>query len=212
VTDNAKAGSLFQRIADIHWRILLPLAMVVLSASLMLVTRRQEHMFLKMGTGWEPPARVVNAIINGPGFYFGRRLIPIPIPTAINEALSYDGDRLLGVAFFWFSIGLAIERHLKKQALDSHYPMRAAVFFALAWLICGALMYGGIAFVFCPSPNMTCSEQVVKTAPTVLGLVARYLLRLQHTMVLSVSLWLFFFCGYFAKRTFAAVKRSLAHA
>jgi hypothetical protein len=186
--------------------------MVVLSASLMLVTRRQqEHMPFKIGIGWEAPARVVNAIINGPGFYFGR-LIPIPIPTAINKALSYDGDRLLGVALFWFSIGLAIERHLKKQALDSHHPILAAGFFAVAALICGALTYGGIAFAFCPSPNMTCWEQVVKTAPTVLSLVAKYPLRLQHTMVLSVSLWLFFFCGYFADRTFAAVKRSLAQA
>jgi hypothetical protein len=29
-----------------------------------------------MGTGWEVPARVVNSLINGPGFYLGR-LIPI---------------------------------------------------------------------------------------------------------------------------------------
>jgi hypothetical protein len=193
-------------IAQIRWRIVLPSIMAFLSAYLMLLAKRQRPTLLGLGKGWEVPGNVVNSIINGPGFYFGR-LIPIPVPHVLNEALSYNGDRLLGVVLFWFLIGLSIERHVRRQALDSHHPKGAAALFALASLICGVFTWGGIAYVFCPSPNLSCWEQA-NSAPTVLSLVARYPLRLQHTMVLSASLWLLFFCGYFAKRAFAATRKT----
>src|SRR5258708_36791644 len=77
------------------------------------------------------------------------------------------------------------------------------------WVIAEVLTCGGIAFVFCPRPNMTCWEQVVKTAPTVLCLVARYPLRLQHTMALSVSLWLFFFLRVFCQTDLCCCKEEV---
>ncbi len=133
-----------------RWRIVLPVSMTVLSAYLMIVAKRQQYMLWKRGTGWEVPARVLNAVIGGPGFYFGR-LVPIPMPSALNAALSYDGDRILGIALFWFLIGLSIDRHMSKHALDTRHPTGASLLFTLATLICGFLGFGGIAYVSAPA-------------------------------------------------------------
>jgi hypothetical protein len=183
--------------------------MAVLCVYLMLLAKRQQPTLSSLGTGWEAPANVVNSIINGPGFYFGR-LIPIPTPHRLNEALGYNGDRLLGVVLFWFLIGLAIERRLNRQGLDASRPIRAAVLFAFAALICGLFAYGGVAYVFCPSPYMTCRDQGSRMFWTVLNIIAEYPLRTYASSVLSVTVWLLGFCVYFSKRSFAAFRRSLA--
>jgi hypothetical protein len=96
-----------------RWRVLLPVAMLVLSAFLMMLAENQQSMLRGMGTGWEVPARVVNAVVNGPGFYFGG-LIPL-VPATLNRHLGFDGDRLFGIALFWFLIGLSIDRRASKH-------------------------------------------------------------------------------------------------
>ena len=85
-----------------RWRVLLPVAMLALSASLMVLAEKQQPMLRGMGTGWETPARVINSLINGPGFYVGG-LIRLPIPYPYGW-LNYDGDRILGIALFWFCL------------------------------------------------------------------------------------------------------------
>jgi hypothetical protein len=121
--------------------------MTILSALLMVLAKRQQPMLRKMGTGWEVPATVINSLINGPGFYLGR-LIPIPTPNALNETLSYDADRILGIAFFWLLIGLSIERRRNKKALDRQHPIGAGVLFALASLGCGVFGFVGLSMFF----------------------------------------------------------------
>jgi len=191
----------------VRWRILLPLIMTLLSAYLMVLAKRQQPTLRKSGTGWEVPARVLNAMINGPGFYFGR-FIFIPLPHAVNESLSDDGERMFGIAIFWFVIGLSIDRRVSKRALDLQQPTRAALLFAFAALICGVFAYGGITYVFCPSPNMTCWEQGSKMFGTVVSVVAKYPLRTSASMALSVAGWLLVLSAYFVKRAFTALRRS----
>src|ERR1035441_6748750 len=100
--------------------------MTVSSTLLMLWAKQQQPMLRKMGTGWEVPAKVINSLVNGPGFYLGR-LIPIPIPEALNESLSYDADKILGIALFWFLVGLSIDRRRSKQGLERLQAIRAGV-------------------------------------------------------------------------------------
>ncbi|HSZ01138.1 MAG TPA: hypothetical protein VK788_16700 [Terriglobales bacterium] len=195
-------------VPKVRWSVILPLLMSVLSALLMVLAKRQQSMLWKVGTGYEVPARVINALTNGPGFYFGH-LVPIPIPHALNESLSYDGDRIFGVVLLWFIVGLSIERRINKQALDLHHPIRAGVLFAFAALICGVSAFGGMAYIFCPSPNMACWDQIARLWPVLTG-IAKYPLRTSHTMVLSVVVWLLALCAYFARRAFNAAQRSLA--
>lgn len=183
--------------------------MTILSALLMVLAKRQQSTSQNLGMGWEVPARMINSLVNGPGFYFGR-LIYIPTPNAVNENLSYDADRLLGVALFWFLIGLSIERRRNKQALDRQHPIHAAILFAVASLLCGGLGFAGIAHVFCPSPNMACWDQSSRMVWPVLSAIAKYPLRTQSTMELCVVAWLLAFCAYFAGRALSAARRSLA--
>jgi hypothetical protein len=81
--------------------------MSVLSTLLMLLATKQLPTLRGMGTGWVAPATTINSLINGPGYYMTAP-IPIPIPHAVNERLSYEGSRLLGIAVFWFLIGLSM--------------------------------------------------------------------------------------------------------
>jgi hypothetical protein len=83
--------------------------MSVLSTLLMLLATKQLPTLRGMGTGWAVPAATINSLINGPGYYMTAP-IPIPIPHAVNERLSFEGSRLLGIAVFWFLIGLSIDR------------------------------------------------------------------------------------------------------
>jgi len=172
----------------------------------MILAKQQQHILWKSGTGWEVPARVLNAIFNGPGFYLGR-LIPIPVPYALNEALSFDGDRILGVALFWFLIGFSIDRRIDKRSLDARHPIRAAALFACAALICSVFGYGGLGYVFCPTPDISCWKQGPGMAKVQLALLAEYPLRTSVAMVLYGAVWVLAFCAYFVKRAFTALTR-----
>jgi hypothetical protein len=186
-----------------RWGALLPGLMSLLSASLMIVARNQQPMLRGMGMGWEVPARVVNSLINGPGFWIGR-LVPIPIPYAVNGFLSFDGDRIPGIAAFWFLVGLSIDRRRNKQALDRQHPIHACALFTSASLVCGEFGFLGFAHVFCPSTNLACWDQGSRVVWIVLRVVAKYPLTTWYTMHLSLSVWLLAFCAYFARRAFVA--------
>lgn len=160
-----------------------------------------------MGTGWEVPARVINSLINGPGFYLGR-LIPIPIPEALNSALSYDADRLSGIIVFWFLIGLSIDRRRNKQALDRQYPIRAGMLFTFAVIVCGVLGFNRIAYALCPGTKFSMAS--CPSASVEWGILAKYPLRTWETMNLGLGVWLLALFLYFAKRAFIAAQWSLA--
>jgi hypothetical protein len=149
---------------------------------------------LGKGMGWETPARVINSLINGPGFYVGG-LIRVPISYHYGW-LNYDGDRIVGIVLFWFLIGLSIDRRTKKQTLDQRHPIRAGVLFAFAALVCGffGTGFGVVAF----------------RDPTFWHLLAKYPLQTPNTMLLGLVVWLLVFCLYFAKRAIIAARRSIA--
>ena len=185
-------------IARTRWRIVLPSIMAVLCVYLMLLAKREQPTLSGLGTGWEVPANVLNCIINGPGFYF-RNLNPIPTPHVINEALGYNGDRLLGVVLLWFLVGWSIERRVNHQALDLHKPIQAATLFTLSALACGVLACTGI--------YVACGDQLRFTGLR-LSVIAKYPLRTTASMVLATSAWLLGFSVYFGRRAFVAAKKS----
>jgi hypothetical protein len=162
---------------------------------------------VREGHGLGSPTSGHKLPINGPAFYFGR-WIPVPVPHALNSALGYDEDRLPGIVLFWFFVGLSIERHRNKKAVDTHFPTRAAVLFTLAALCSGAVALGGFSYVFCPSPNLSCSEQV-QDAGVVLTLALKYPLRTTATMVMSTAVWSLGFGLYFIRRAFAALRKTV---
>lgn len=188
--------------------VVLPVVMGILSVTLMLLTKAQESRLSGRGTGWEVPPRVLNCIVNGPAFYFGR-WIHVPVPHPLDNALAYDGDRLLGIVLFWFFVGLAIERHRDKKALDTHYPARAAVVFTFATLWFAIMGYEAFCYVFCPSPNLSCSDQVQYGA-WVFSVALKHPLHTTATMVVSTTVWSLGFCLYFAKRAFVALRKTVA--
>jgi len=183
--------------------------MSVVSVVLMLVAEKQEQqgMLRKMGTGYEVPARVLNSVFNGPSFFFGG-LIPLTIPDSIDRVLNHDGNRLYGIAGFWFLIGLSIEKRAKGRAIDQFHPIRAGVLFTFAALVCGALAFGGFLSVSCPSPNMTCWEQISRHLGPTLLIVIKYPLRTTYASTVWVMLWLWALCVYFVRRAFSAAMRS----
>lgn len=184
--------------------------MLVLSAFLMALAKRQQPMLRGMGTGWEVPARVIDALLNGPGFYLGR-LIPVPIPDGINRILNYDADRLPGIIVFWFLIGLSIDRRKNKQALDRRRPALAAVLFTLAAVACGALGFMRIVYVFCPNPSLVpCDDSHVVWIA--LRLVEEYPFRTWITMDLGLGVWFLVLSAYFGRRAFVAGRRNFAPA
>lgn len=207
---NPPMEAILHTIAVKRWRILLPVLMTALSVYLMLLAKEQQHLLWKMGTGWEVPARVLNSVVNGPGFFFGG-LIPAPIPHALNERLNYDGDRLLAIALFWFLIGLSIDRRINKQALDSHHPLFAAILFTCAALVCCVFGFGFMTHLFCPggSDFSSCWDQGRNTIWLVLKIIVRHPLRTWAAMDLMASVWLLTFCIYFGARAFVAAKRRL---
>jgi hypothetical protein len=172
------------------WRVLLAIVMSVLSAFLMVLARRQRPM--QAGMGWDVPARVINSLINGPGFFLGA-FMPA-MPDILNRTLSYDANRLLGIAFFWFSMGLSIDRRRNKQAIDLRQPISAGVMFTFLALVCGLLGFGGIA-------------EFRHRVPW--EFIAEYPLRTWDTMNLGFEVWTLLFFVYFARRAFIATRRSL---
>jgi hypothetical protein len=168
--------------------------MSVLSTLLMLLAAKQLPTLRGMGTGWVVPATTINSLINGPGYYM-TALIPIPIPHGVNERLSYDGSRLLGIAVFWFLIGLSIDRKRSGLRLGQQHPIPVGVWFTFCALVCGVFGIGlGLA--------------EFRDAVFWL-LLARYPLRSQSLMTLGFVVWLLGFCGYFCRRAFIAARQSL---
>lgn len=146
-----------------------------------------------MGTGWEVPARVINSLINGPGFYLGA-LIRLPTPYALNGWLSYDVDRLLGIAAFWFLFGLSIDRRKSQRTLDRQRPVLAFVLFALTTSVLGFFGVAGYVIRF-RDPKLEWR------------ILTNYPLRTSETMDVGVLLWCVILSVYFARRAFIAARR-----
>jgi hypothetical protein len=123
-------------LVQIRWKIVLPVLMTILSMCLMVLEQRQAWMLRKTGTGWETPARVLDSLVNGPGFWLGG-LLAIPLPNVLHTHLGGDASRLGEIALFWFLVGLSIDRRRKGDALDQHYPVRAGILFTFLALLCG---------------------------------------------------------------------------
>jgi hypothetical protein len=177
-----------------RWRIALPILMLVMSTLLMQLETKQLPTLRGMGTGWVVPATTINSLINGPGYYVTAP-IPIPIPNALNERLSYEGSRLLGIAVFWFLIGLSIDRRTGGQRLGQQHPILIGVWFTFCALVCGVLDIGlGLAEF---------------RDAVFWRLLARYPLRSQSLMTLGFVVWLLGLCGYFCRMVFIAARQSL---
>jgi hypothetical protein len=104
--------------------------MSVLSTLLMPLATKQLPTLRGMGTGWVAPATTINSLINGPGYYMTAP-IPIPIPHAVNERLSYEGSTLLEFAVLWFLIGLSIDRKRSGLMLGQRHPIPIGIWFTL---------------------------------------------------------------------------------
>jgi hypothetical protein len=168
--------------------------MLVFSTLLMLLATKEQPMLRKMGTEWETPATIVNSLINGPGYYLTAP-IPIAIPLALNERLRYDGSRLLGIAVFWFLIGLSIDKRRSGQSLEQPHPIPIGGWFTFCALVCGVLGIG-LAVVEFRNAGFW-------------GLIAKYPLRSTGSMALGLVVWLLVFCGYFCRRALIAARQSL---
>ena len=140
------------------------------------------------------PARIINSLVNGPGFYLSG-LIPL-IPAALNKRLSHDADRLLGIAVFWFLIGLSIDRRGARQTLDRRHAIRAGVLFTFASLVCGVFGVAGVVDTF-------------RWNYVVWKVVAQYPFSSSDTIYLGFLAWLLVFSAYFARKAFIAARTSL---
>jgi hypothetical protein len=185
--------------ANVRWRILLPALFAVVSVSLMVLTARQAPMLRGAGTGWEVPARVINALINGLGFGLGA-LFSLPIPHELDESLGYDGSRLFGIVAFWFLIGLTIDRRRDGRSLDQRHPIFAGVLFAVGALTCGVL---GLA---------VWDNANIRNLNILWVSLTKYPLQTTSSMQLGMSVWLLVFCVYLGKKSFAAARRVLSAA
>jgi hypothetical protein len=191
--EDTQAESVALVVARAHWRIFLPVAMSILSAFLVALEERQLPTLRGMGTGWEEPAKVVNSLVNGPGFYLGG-LIPLLL-AGLSQRLAYDAGRVLGITLFWFLVGLSIDRRRNRRALDQQHPIRAGVLFTFGGLVFGFFGLGlGI---------------VDFRDPTSWRLIAEHPLRTSRTMELGFVVWALVFCVYFLRRAFIAARRSL---
>jgi len=161
----------------------------------MVLEKTQQPMIAGRGTGWEEPTRVINCLVNGPGFDL-TAWIPIPIPKSLDERLNYDGNRLFGIVVFWFLVGLSVDRRRNKEALDQRHPISAGVMFMFAALFCAFFGIGGLIMSI-RNPYMW---RVISWHP----------FQSSETMRLGLEIWLLIFSVYFARRAFVAAKRSLA--
>jgi hypothetical protein len=179
----------------VRWRVVFPVVMLIVSTFLMLLAKKQEPMLWRMGTGWEVPARILNCIINGPGFYF-TVLIPAPLPRSLDSHLDDDGARLLGIVFFWFLMGLSMDRRRSGRSLGQRHPIPVGILFTLGSLVCGVFAIGLGAVELGDAISW--------------GIIAEYPLRSSHSMALAFVVWLLALCGYFCRRSFTWACQSLS--
>ncbi len=181
----------------VRWRVILPVVMLIVSMLLMLLAKKQESMLRRMGTGWEVPARILNCIINGPGYYLSA-LIPVPLPQSLDSRLDNDGARLLGIAFFWFLIGLSMDRRRIGRSLGQRHPIPVGILFTFGALVCGVFGIGlGV---------------VELGDATFWDLIALYPFRSSHSMALAFVIWLLALSGYFLRRALILARQSLSPA
>ena len=119
-------------------------------------------------------------------------LVPTPIPESLDRSLNYDANRLVGIAAFWFLVGLSIERRRNKQALGQHHPILAGVLFTVAALVCGLAGIG-----VGRNPNLMWT------------VVSKYPLRTWASVILSQEIWLLALSAYFARRALITFRRRL---
>lgn len=178
----------------VRWRVVLPAGVLIVSVLLMLLAQKQQPMLRRMGTGWEVPARVINSVINGPGFYL-TGFIPAPMPNALDSHLNYDGDRLLGIVLFWFLIGLALDRRGTGRYIGERHPIPVGILFTFGALVCGLFGIGlGAAKLGDATPWKV---------------IAEHSLRSEDSMVLTFVIWLLALGGYFLRRALVLARHSV---
>lgn len=116
----------------VRWKWILPAIAVVLTAGLMILADRQYAAFWTAhprfsDTPWEvqPPARLFEQILDGPGFYF-----PFPFYYYFRYR---DFARLPSVASFWMWIGWSLDRRQRgvRSPLIRSRPRRVTSYIAL---------------------------------------------------------------------------------
>jgi hypothetical protein len=125
-------------------RVVLPIVMVVLSATLMMFPRYQHWRIARSGTGSIEPAGNINYIINGPGVHLQ---LAISLPDRFSAILSYKDNRLVGVALLWFLIGRAIDRRRQGKDLSKSRPRLAALMFGLLAVLSGWWFLAGLHYL-----------------------------------------------------------------
>ena len=178
----------------VRWRVVLPVVMFIVSTLLMLLAKKQQPMLRKMGTGWEVPARIVDCIINGPGFGL-TAFIRAPMPRGVDSHLNYDGARLLGIVLFWFLIGWSLDRRGTGRGLRQRHPIPVGILFTFGALACGVFGIGMGVVKF--------SDSVFWT------LVINYPLRTSESMTLALVVWLLVLFAYFCRRAFILFRQGL---
>lgn len=167
--------------------------MLTVSTLLMLISTEEQPMLRRAGTGWEVPARVLNCVVNGPGFYL-TAFAPVPIPRSVNSHLNYDGARLLGIVVFWFLIGWSLDRRRTGQSLGQKHPIPAGILFSFGALVCGVCGVGLAVAKFSDASFWM--------------VIARVPLRTWDSMTLAFVIWLIVLCAYFCRRVFILARHS----
>jgi hypothetical protein len=99
-------------LARVRWMWVLPSTMLVCTTFLIFLAAKQEEQFFQSSdTPWafQPPARLVAQLLNGPGF-----LLTFLVPgVTIRGHYIYDFGRLAGVVLFWTWVGWELDRRTR---------------------------------------------------------------------------------------------------